>query len=151
MACVIFGAPVADPGAARPVTPRHRPQSRSYYRWAHTSRHLVFSRSATAMRTGRASSVDIASGVIVPLTPGKASSRSCRNWITKFPEEMLLQHNARNKRYFDMFSGQSRDRQERTGVRDNEYLGLITDSDFQLRLGSRLTADGTSEIFRAPS
>jgi dipeptidyl aminopeptidase/acylaminoacyl peptidase len=143
----LWVAPVADPGAVRPVTHATDRNLASYYRWAHTSRHLVFFQERDGDENWRASSVDIASGVIVPLTPPQGVKSFVQELDHKFPEEMLLRHNARNKRYFDMFRVNLVTGKSELEFENNEYLGLITDSDFQLRLGSRLTADGTSEYF----
>ena len=51
----------------------------------------------------RASSVDICSGAIVLLTPERGVKSFVQEVARKFPEEMLLRHNARDKRYFDLF------------------------------------------------
>ena len=84
--------------------PRHRPQSvGNYYRWAHTNRHLVFFQERDGDENWRASSVDIASGAIVPLTPERGVQAYLQESDRKFPEEMLFRHNARDKRYFDLF------------------------------------------------
>jgi hypothetical protein len=60
---------------------------------------------------------------------------------------MLIRQNARDKSRFDLFrinivTGASELKFENT-----EYADLFTDSDFQLRLATRLAADGTAEIF----
>jgi len=131
----LWVAPVADPGAARPVTHATDRNLASYYRWAHTSRHLVFFQERDGDENWRASSVDIASGVIVPLTPPQGVKSFVQELDHKFPEEMLLRHNARNKRYFDMFRVNLVTGKSELEFENNEHLGLITDSDFQLRLG----------------
>ena len=60
---------------------------------------------------------------------------------------VLIRHNARDKSRFDLFrinivTGASELKFENT-----EYADLFTDSDFQLRMATRLAADGTAEIF----
>src|SRR5882724_1218283 len=99
----LFVAPLADLGAARAVTHATDRNLSTFYRWAHTNRHLVFFQERDGDENWRASSVDIASGVIVPLTPPQGVKSFVQELDHKFPEEMLLRHNARNKRYFDMF------------------------------------------------
>jgi dipeptidyl aminopeptidase/acylaminoacyl peptidase len=143
----LWVTPVADLGAARPVTRVTDRNVGTYYRWAHTNRHLVFFRERDGDENWRASSVDITSGATVPLTPEQGVKSFLQELDYKFPDEMLLRHNARDKRYFDLFRINLVTGASELKFENNEYLGLITDSEFQLRLGSRLTADGTAEIF----
>lgn len=143
----LWVAPLTEPAAARPVTRVTDRNIGSYYRWAHTSRHLVFFRERDGDENWRAASVDITNGAVVPLTPEQGVKSFLQEIDRKFPDEMLLRYNARDKSRFDLFrinivTGASELKFENT-----EYADLFTDSDFQLRLASRLTAEGTSEIF----
>jgi dipeptidyl aminopeptidase/acylaminoacyl peptidase len=143
----LWVAPVADPAAARPVTRVTDRNIGSYFRWAYTNRHLVFFRERDGDENWRASSVDIANGAIVPLTPEHGVKSFLQEVDRKFPEDMLLRHNQRDKRRFDLFrinvvTGASELKFENT-----EYADLFTDSEFQLRLASRLRPDGNTEIF----
>src|ERR1700760_3409132 len=65
----LFVAPVADPGAARPVTRVTGRSISTYFRWAHTNRHLVYFRDRDGDENYRAFSVDIESEAGTPLTP----------------------------------------------------------------------------------
>jgi dipeptidyl aminopeptidase/acylaminoacyl peptidase len=143
----LWVAPVADPGSARPVTRVTDRNLASYYRWAYTNRHLVYFRERDGDENWRAVSVDITSGATVPLTPEQGVKSFLQEVDHKFPQEMLFGHNQRDKRYFDLFRINLVTGAGELKFENTEYLGLITDSDFQLRLGSRVRADGTAEIF----
>ncbi len=143
----LWVASVADPAAARPVTRVTGRNIGNYYRWAHTNRHLVFFQERDGDENWRASSVDIASGGIMPLTPQQGVKSFLQEVDYKFPEEMLIRHNARDKRYFDLFRINIVTGASELKFENQDYLELITDSEFELRLGSRLTADGTAEVF----
>src|SRR5712672_3406198 len=143
----LWVAPLTDPAAARPVTRVTDRNIGSYYRWAYTSRHLVFFRERDGDENWRAASVDITNGTVVPLTPEQGVKSFLQEIDRKFPDEMLIRHNARDKSRVDLFrinivTGASEQKFENT-----EYADLFTDSDFQLRLATRLVADGTTEIF----
>ena len=143
----LWVAPLNDPAAARPVTRVTDRNIGSYYRWAYTSRHLVFFRERDGDENWRAASVDITNGAVVPLTPEQGVKSFLQEIDRKFPDEMLLRHNARDKSRFDLFrinivTGASELKFENT-----EYADLFTDSDFQLRMATRLAPDGTAEIF----
>jgi dipeptidyl aminopeptidase/acylaminoacyl peptidase len=143
----LWVTPLADLGAARPVTRVTDRNVSTFYRWAHTNRHLVFFRERDGDENWRASSVDIVSGATLALTPEQGVKSSLQEVSYKFPQEMLIQHNARDKRYFDLFRINLVTGASELVFENREYLGLVTDSGFRIRLASRLTADGTSEIF----
>jgi dipeptidyl aminopeptidase/acylaminoacyl peptidase len=144
-------AEVADPAAARPVTRVTDRNIGGYFRWAYTNRHLVFFRERDGDENWRAASVDITNGVVVPLTPEQGVKSFLQEVDHKFPDEVLIRHNARDKSRFDLFrinvvTGASELKFENT-----EYAELFTDSGFQLRLATRLAANGTAEIFERRS
>jgi dipeptidyl aminopeptidase/acylaminoacyl peptidase len=143
----LWVAPVADPGAARAVTHVTDRNLSPAFRWAHTNRHLVFLREHDGDENWRMSSVDIASGAIILLTPEHGVLSFLQEADHKFPEEILLRHNGRNKRYFDLFRVNVVTGNSELLFENNEYVNLITDSDFQLRMSSRFAADGTVEYF----
>jgi dipeptidyl aminopeptidase/acylaminoacyl peptidase len=143
----LWVAPVADPTAGQPVTRATDRNLGAYYKWAHTSRHLVFFQERDGDENWRASSVDITNGSIVPLTPPHGVRSFLQGHDHKFPDEMLVRHNARDKRYFDLFRVNIVTGASELKFENNDYSDLATDGDFRLRLGTRLTADGTSEYF----
>src|SRR5439155_16060358 len=92
----LWVAPLTDPAAARPVTRVTDRNIGSYYRWAYTSRHLVFFRERDGDENWRAASVDITNGAVVitngavvPLTPEQGVKSFLQEIDRKFPDEML--------------------------------------------------------------
>ncbi|MGY3534346.1 S9 family peptidase [Bradyrhizobium sp. USDA 4452] len=143
----LWVAPLSDLKAARPVTRVTDRNISAEYRWAHTNRHMVFFRERDGDENWRAASVDITDGKIVPLTPETGVRAFLQEADRKFPEEMLLRHNQRDKRYFDMFRVNVVTGASELAYENHDYVALITDSTFQLRLASRLIADGSAEVF----
>ncbi|MBR0800570.1 S9 family peptidase [Bradyrhizobium jicamae] len=143
----LWVAPIADLTAARPVTRATDRNISTYHRWGYTNRHLVFFRDHDGDENWRAASVDIVSGAIVPLTPEEGVSSSVQEADRKFPEEMLLRHNQRDKRYFDLFRVNIVTGKSELVYENSQYIGFVTDSAFQLRLAARIAADGTTEVF----
>jgi len=145
-------APVDDLAAARPVTRvTDRPIS-SFFQWAYTNRHVVIWQERNGDENWRASSVDIKDGTIVPLTPPRGVVSRLHEVSHRFPREMLIGHNERDRRYFDLFridvvTGKS------TLVYENpQFAWLVTDSAFELRLAVRFRQDGSVEVLeRRPS
>jgi dipeptidyl aminopeptidase/acylaminoacyl peptidase len=143
----LWVAPVSDPTAGQPVTRATDRNLGASYEWAYSSRHLVFFQERDGDENWRASSVDITNGSIVPLTPPQGVKSFVQGRDLKFPDEMLVRHNARDKRYFDLFRVNLVTGASELKYENNDYADLATDGDFRLRLGTRLTADGTSEYF----
>jgi dipeptidyl aminopeptidase/acylaminoacyl peptidase len=141
----LFVAPRDDLNAARAVTHATDRNLSTFYRWAHTNRHLVFFQERDGDENWRASSVDLGSGAIVPLTPERGVKAYWQEADGKFPEEMLLKHNARDKRYFDLFRVNIVTGKSELLFENNEFAWYVTDSNFQLRLGARFVADGGAE------
>jgi dipeptidyl aminopeptidase/acylaminoacyl peptidase len=141
----LFVAPRDDLAAARAVTHATDRNLSTYYRWAHTNRHLVFFQERDGDENWRASSVDLGSGAIVPLTPERGVKAYWQEADRKFPEEMLFKHNARDKRYFDLFRVNLVTGKSDLLFENNEFAWYVTDSNFQLRIGARFVADGGAE------
>ena len=139
-------APVADPAAGRPLTKVTDRNIATYYRWAFTNRHLVFFRERDGDENFRAASVDIESGAVVPLSPEQGVKSFMQEVSNKFPDEVLLRHNARDKSYFDLFKVNVVTGASELIYENHDYITLVTDSSLQLRLASRLNKEGTSEV-----
>ena len=142
----LFVAPREDPAAARQVTHATDRNLSSWYRWAHTNRHLVYYQERDGDENWRASSVDIDSGVITLLTPERGVKALIQEVDRKFPTEMLFRHNARDKRWFDLYRINIETGDSRLLFENNEFAWCVTDSDFQVRLGLRFAADGSGEV-----
>jgi hypothetical protein len=81
----LFVAPLADLSSARAVTHATDRNLSTFYRWAHTNRHLVFFQERDGDENWRASSVDLGSGAIVPLTPERGVKAYWQETDRKFP------------------------------------------------------------------
>jgi dipeptidyl aminopeptidase/acylaminoacyl peptidase len=142
----LWVAPVADLNAARPVTRVTGRSIGTYFRWGYTNRHLTYFRDNDGDENYRAFSVDVQTGAVIPLTPDGAKS-FFQEADAKFPEEVLIKHNQRDKRYFDLFRVNLVTGASELVYENREYVWFVTDSDFKLRLATRYAADGSAEVF----
>lgn len=140
-------APVDQPRAGRQITHATDRSISGVYRWAHTNRHLVYFQEHDGDENWRASSVDIVTGAVAPLTPERGVKAQHQESDYRFPEEMLIRHNQRDKRYFDLYRINVVTGKSELLYENPDYAELLTDGNFRLRLGLRLTADGTAECF----
>jgi dipeptidyl aminopeptidase/acylaminoacyl peptidase len=143
----LWVAPTTDPQAGRPLNREPLRGLGGNIRWAHTNRHLIFFQQRDGDENWRASSVDLDSRAIRPLTPEHGVKSFLQEIDRKFPEEMLVRHNQRDKRLFDLFRINIVTGASELVYENRDYVGLITDSAFRLRLGLRYAADGSGEWF----
>jgi dipeptidyl aminopeptidase/acylaminoacyl peptidase len=139
-------APVTDPRQGRPLTRVADRDISTYYRWAHTNRHLVFFQDRDGDENWRASSVDITTGAALPLTPPQGVRSFLQESSYRFPDVMLFRHNARDKRFFDLYRINLLSGRSELIYENHDYVWLVTDSQFRMRLGGRYTAHGDCEI-----
>jgi dipeptidyl aminopeptidase/acylaminoacyl peptidase len=140
-------APVADPRAGRPLTHIADRDISTNFRWANTNRHLVFFQDRNGDENWRASSVDLASGAITALTPPQGVRAFLQESSLHFPDTMLFRHNARDKRFFDLYRINLASGASELLYENSSYVFLVTDSHFRLRLAGRFAANGDAELF----
>ncbi|MBV8166918.1 MAG: S9 family peptidase, partial [Alphaproteobacteria bacterium] len=142
----LWVAPVGAPRAARPIT---RVTGRSLgdrYSWAHNNRQLIFFRDHEGDENFGAASVDVNTEVVTPLTPERGVRSAVQELDHHFPDEALLRHNARDKRYFDIYRVNLKTGASTLVFENREFAWLITDAQFQIRLGGRYRRDGTLDV-----
>jgi dipeptidyl aminopeptidase/acylaminoacyl peptidase len=140
-------APVANPKQSKPLTRVVERDISASFRWAHTNRHLVFFQDRDGDENWRASSVDTMTGAIVPLTPPQGVVSFLQESDYRFPDEMLFRHNERDKRFFDLYRINVVSGRSELLYENHDYVGLVTDSTFRLRLAVRYAANGDAECF----
>src|SRR5262245_41178414 len=145
-------APVGDLAATRPVTRVADRPIGSFFQWAYTNRHVVFWQERDGDENWRASSVDIHDDTLVPLTPPRGVQSRLQEVSLRFPREMLISHNERDKRYFDLFRIDVVTGKSMLVYENAQFAWLVTDSAFEPRLALRFRQDGSVDVLeRRPS
>lgn len=141
----LWVAPLGDLRAARPVTrATDRPIGNNVH-WAFTRRHIVFFQDRDGDENWRASSVDILDGTVVPLTPARGVRSYVQEVSHRFPREMLVAHNGRDKRFFDLYRANVVTGRSELLFENHQFAWVLTDSAFRLRLAPRFLEDGSVE------
>src|SRR5262245_52730452 len=141
----LWVAPLDALQAARPLTHATDRPIGSYFQWAFTNRHIVFFQERDGDENWRASSVDIADGTIVLLTPARGVRAYVQEASHRFPREMLLAHNERDKRFFDLYRVDIVTGRSQLLFENHQFAGLFTDSALRPRLAHRYLEDGSIE------
>src|SRR5215468_4014365 len=143
----LWVTPVANPKQGHALTHVTDRDISPYFLWAHTNRRLVFFQDRDGDENWRASSVDIVTGAIVPLTPPQGVRALHQESDRRFPDEMLFRHNERDKRFFDLYRINVANGKNELLYENHDYVALVTDSTFRLRLAVRYAANGDAECF----
>lgn len=141
----LWVAPLDALKVARPLTRATDRPIGSFFQWAFTNRHIVFFQERNGDENWRASSVDTANGTIVPLTPAYGVRAYVQEASHRFPREMLLAHNERDKRFFDLYRVDVVTGRAALLFENHQFAGLFTDSALRLRLARRHLEDGSIE------
>ncbi|MGA7071266.1 TolB family protein, partial [Bradyrhizobium sp.] len=142
----LFVARIDDLASARAVTRITDRSIAPYYRWAHNNNHIIFFQEHDGDENWRASSVNIRNNAVVALSPPQGVKSYLLQADRKFANEVLLMHNGRDKRYFDLYRVNVLNGASELLYENNEYVQLVCDADFQLRLGVKVAADGSAEV-----
>ncbi len=140
----LWVAPLDDPAAARPLT-RAANRPIGDFQWAFTNRHIVFLQEQAGDDNWHVSSVDIADGIIVTLSPERGVLAYVEQSSHRFPAELLIGHNGRDKRFFDLHRVEIATGRSELFYENHEFAALATDSAFRLRLAGRFREDGSNE------
>ncbi len=141
----VWVAPLDDLAAARPVTRVTARPVAWGYRWAYTSRHIVFFEERDGDENWRASSVDVDTGAVVPLTPARGVRAYVQAASPRFPREMLFAHNERDRQRSDIYRIDLVTGRSELVFRNERFAWVFTDKDFQVRLACRYLPDGRVE------
>ena len=144
----VWLAPIADPAAARPLTRITDRDVLNQLWWPHDNRHVVFFREQGGDENWQAHRIDIATGDIRALTPGPGVKSYVQQVSARFPGEMLISHNQRDKRYFDVHRVNVATGESKLVARNDEFAWMFSDPQFRVLWGIRYRADGGFDMVK---
>jgi dipeptidyl aminopeptidase/acylaminoacyl peptidase len=144
-------APIDEPAAARPLTHVTDRNLGPALVWLHNNRHLVYFREQGGDENWQTHRVDVETGSSIALTPGPGVKSFVHSVSHHFPDELLIAHNERDKRFFDIFRVNVASGQSTLLQANNGFVEFFTDPQFRIRFAVRATADGGFDYLqRAP-
>jgi len=138
----VWIAPIDDPGAARPLTRVADRNLGPSLVWLHNNRHVVYFRERGGDENWQAHRVDVETGASIPLTPGPGVKSYVHQESHHFPDELLIAHNERDKRFFDIYRVNVATGQSTLLQANNGFVGFFTDPHFRVRFAVKSAADG---------
>jgi len=141
-------APIDRIDEARPVTAVTDRNLGPWIVWMRDNRHVVFFREAAGDENWRAWRVDLETGDVRPLTPGPGVTCYIQQHSRHFPSELLIGHNARDKRYFDVYRVNVATGESALLQANEAFHHHFTDQRFRVRFAVRYTDDGSVEYLQ---
>ncbi|QDT69533.1 Prolyl tripeptidyl peptidase precursor [Planctomycetes bacterium MalM25] len=145
----VWVGPSDDPSAAKPVTDDTFRGIRSHS-WTYNSRYLVYTQDKGGDENFHVYATDVETGETKDLTPVDGVRGQLAGASEKFPDELLIGFNDRDKRFHDIYrvnvvTGEKSLVQENPGV-----AGFVTDDDFRVRLAVNFT-EGAGQVWLKPT
>jgi dipeptidyl aminopeptidase/acylaminoacyl peptidase len=145
----VFLAPIDNPDAAKPLTDITDRDVKMELWWPYDDRHIVFFREQGGDENWQAHRIDIQTGEIKPLTPGSGVQAYVQQTSPHFPGELLISHNQRDRRYFDIYRIKVATGESVPLFLNSGFAEVFTDPQFQVRYGTRFRADGGWDVVKA--
>jgi dipeptidyl aminopeptidase/acylaminoacyl peptidase len=138
----VWVAPLEVPGEARALTRVTDRNLGPWLIWLQNNRHVVYFRERGGDENWQAHRVDVETGASIALTPGPGVRSYLHQQSHHFPDELLLAHNERDKRFFDIYRVNVATGQSTLLQANNGFVGFFTDPQFRVRFAVRSAADG---------
>ncbi|PZQ24656.1 MAG: S9 family peptidase [Sphingopyxis macrogoltabida] len=144
----VWVAPIGDLAAAAPVT-RFDNRPPDSFRWNADGRFLLILKDVGGEEHSQLWVANLASGAVTNMTGDPAVQTKIVRVSKRHPGEILVGMNIRDRRYRDIYRIDLA-----TGARtevfrnDPNYIDVVADPDFHIRLGVRGNADGSSTYMR---
>src|SRR3954471_5046512 len=141
----LWVAPLEAIEEARPVTAVTDRNLGPAIIWVHDNRHIVSFREQGGDENWRIWRVDLHSGDVIPLTPGSGVKSFVQQASRHFPDELLIGHNERDKRYFDLYRVNVATGETTLMQVNDGFAGFFTDRQFRVRHARRMAENGDVE------
>jgi dipeptidyl aminopeptidase/acylaminoacyl peptidase len=144
----LWVGPIDDVEAARPLTRVTDRDLGPWLVWMHNNRHIVFFREQGGDENWQAHRIDLETGDVLPLTPAPGVTCFIQQTSHHFPDELLIAHNERNKRFFELFRVNVATGHNTLLQENDRFVGFFTDPQFQVRFALQTSDDGSWEYLQ---
>lgn len=149
----VWVGPATDPDRALPVTKDGRTGVR-VYQWAYTNEHILFLQDDDGEGHWRLFSVNIKTGAQTALTPATSTAMGQSHRLSpriqhvspRYAEDIVVALNDRDPDHHDVYVANISTGELIELHRNDGFVAMYTDDDYSVRMASRLTDDGGSEL-----
>ena len=139
----IWVMPVNQPQHAKPITNDTNRGIRKFF-WAYTNHHILYLQDQSGDENWHVYCVDLTSGAVRDLTPYEHIQANMQEVSYLFPKEILVGINQRDPKLHDIYRINLETGASSVIFQNDKYGGLMTDENYQVRLGKFYTPDGGS-------
>jgi dipeptidyl aminopeptidase/acylaminoacyl peptidase len=143
----VWVGPSAQPGNARPITNDTYRGIRNYI-WAFTNRHIIYLQDKNGDENWRIYSANLSNLETKDLTPFAGVQTQIMAVSYKFPHQIMVGLNRRDPEYHDIYRLDIDSGNLTLVLENKEFAGFNIDYDFNIRLASKTTSDGGTDIFK---
>jgi len=142
----VWVAPRDKPNDARPVT-NDRNRGIRGFSFAYTGNHILYAQDVGGDENFQIFVTDLTSGETRALSP-KGARASIEQISRRFPNELIISHNQRDPRFFDLYRVDLRSGKSERVFENDRFVSFLVDDNYVLRFAGVQTPDGGSEWFR---
>ncbi|MGH6631766.1 S9 family peptidase [Sphingopyxis sp.] len=144
----VWVAPLDDPKAATPVT-RFDTRPPDSFQWSPDGRYILVLKDVGGEEHSQLWVANLEKRTVVNVTADPAVQTKIVKLSKRRPGEILVGMNIRDRRYRDIYRIDLATGQRTEVLRnDQNYIDIVADPDFNIRLGVRGNVDGSSTYFR---
>jgi dipeptidyl aminopeptidase/acylaminoacyl peptidase len=137
----VWVGPVNNPGAAKAVTRDKKRGIRTYF-WAFDNQHILYLQDSDGDENYHIYSVNLEGGKAQDLTPLKKVRAEIQEVSHRFPNEILVGLNDRDKRFHDIYRLNIQSGEKKLLQKNEGFVGFLTDEDFKVRFGLKFSPKG---------
>lgn len=141
----VWVAPRDNPDDARPVT-NDRNRGIRGFSFAYTGNHILYSQDVGGDENFQVFATDLTTGQTRELSP-KGARASIAQLSRRFPNEVVISHNQRDPRLFDLYRVDLRTGESERTFENDRFVSFLVDDNYILRFAGVQTRDGGSEWF----
>lgn len=141
----VWVAPRDNPTDARPVT-NDRNRGIRGFSFAYTGNHILYSQDVGGDENFQVFATDLTTGQTRELSP-KGARASIAQLSRRFPNEVVISHNQRDPRLFDLYRVDLRTGESERTFENDRFVSFLVDDNYILRFAGVQTRDGGSEWF----
>jgi len=137
---------VDDPDSAKPVTNDTNRGIRMHH-WAFTSKHILYIQDKGGDENWRIYGVNLENSEVTDFTPIEKVNARIESASQRTPDKIVIAINDRNPQLHDLHILDLNTGERTLLIQNDEgFLAYTLDDNYQVRMGSRMTADGGTEI-----
>ena len=141
----VWVAPVGDLTKAKPVT-QDKKRGIWIYRWAYTNDHVLYMQDHDGDENWHLHGVDLKTGSDRDLTPFEGAQARFEEISERFPREVLIGINDRDKHFHDIHRIDIVTGKQKLVQQNDGFSSFQFDHDYKLRLGMKPEKDGGASI-----